>query len=308
MDMVWIFCFLRPSLSSTNMLRLVFWNQSTGYECTSIRICFDDDFLRCCLRYQVPHDPDTSYPIMADTITDTDLAILITVIPIGVFVLGLLCHKKLSDFHHALLTLMEGFALVTLFKRWMNLVGRYRPIYQALLLTNSTSQIEDGRQSYPSGHAAYMFLAMSITTLYLLGHLRVFAMPHRGNFALAFFCLAPVILATFVAVTRPANHRHHFSDINAGMCIGLFTGIFAYLLNFESILDPIRSGHPKFRTTFPPWVVKERNDRETEWKQRERGNDGESEGKDGGTGSATGTAVDSNHNGASSEDQGSAST
>ena len=259
-------------------------------------------------RYQVPHDPDTSYPIMADTITDTDLAILITVIPIGVFVLGLLCHKKLSDFHHALLTLMEGFALVTLFKRWMNLVGRYRPIYQALLLTNSTSQIEDGRQSYPSGHAAYMFLAMSITTLYLLGHLRVFAMPHRGNFALAFFCLAPVILATFVAVTRPANHRHHFSDINAGMCIGLFTGIFAYLLNFESILDPIRSGHPKFRTTFPPWVVKERNDRETEWKQRERGNDGESEGKDGGTGSATGTAVNSNHNGASSEDQGSAST
>ena len=198
---------------------------------------------------------------MTDTITDADLAIFITVIPIGVFLIGSAVHRKLSDLHHALLSLEEGFALVTMFKRWMNLVGRYRPIYQALLATNDSSRIQDGRQSYPSGHAAYMFLSMSITTLYLLGHTRVFAVPTRGNFAVAFFCLAPVILATFVAVTRPANHRHHFSDINAGMFIGLATGIFAYLLNFESIFDPVRAGHPKFRGLVPEWVRKEQEKR-----------------------------------------------
>jgi membrane-associated phospholipid phosphatase len=217
-------------------------------------------------RYEIPNDPDTSYPIMKDTVTDVDLAILLFVIPIGVFLVGSVYHRRLSDLHHALLTLEEGYALVTMFKRWMNLVGRYRPTYQALLTTNDSSRIMDGRQSYPSGHAAYMFLSMTITTLYLLGHSRVFARPRPGNFIVAFFCLAPVVLATFVAVTRPANHRHHFSDINAGMFVGLATGTFAYLLNFESLLDPVRAGHPKFRSIRPTWVRIEQSSRKEELK------------------------------------------
>ncbi len=197
---------------------------------------------------------------MGDTITDTGLAVLITLVPIGTFVLATIFHRSLADLHHCMLTLMEGFALVTLFKRWMNLVGRYRPIYQALAATNDASKINTGRQSYPSGHAAYMFLAMSITSLFLLGRTKVFARPRAGNFAVAFVCLAPVILATFVAVSRPANHRHHFSDINAGMFIGLATGLFAYLLNYESLFDPVRSGLPKCREhVVPKWIQQARS-------------------------------------------------
>ena len=181
---------------------------------------------------------------------------LIIVIPIGTFVLATIFHRSLADLHHALLSLLEGFALVTMFKRWMNLVGRYRPIYQALVATNDARKISNGRQSYPSGHAAYMFLAMSITTLYLLGRTKVLARPRAGNFAVSFLCLAPVVLATFVAVTRPANHKHHFSDINAGMFIGLATGLFAYLLNHESVFDPALSGLPKCRArATPQWIL-----------------------------------------------------
>jgi membrane-associated phospholipid phosphatase len=197
---------------------------------------------------------------MDETVTGEQLSILIIVIPIGTFLLGnLYPRRSLVDLHHSLLTLLEGFALVTMFKRWMNLVGRYRPNFQAVEATKDASEIEAGRQSYPSGHAAYMFLAMTITTLYLLGRTKVFACPRPGNFALSFLCLAPVVLATFVAVTRPANHKHHFSDINAGMFIGLATGLFAYLLNYESVFHPALAGLPKCRPhTTPQWILLER--------------------------------------------------
>ena len=220
-------------------------------------------------RYMVPNDPETSYPLVDETIDGNQLSVLMIVIPIGTFVTVAGVLRRLSDLHHALLSLLEGFALVTLFKRWMNLVGRYRPNFQAVEATNDSVEIYEGRQSYPSGHAAYMFLSMSITTLYLLGHCRALARPPSrgerfGRFTPAFLCLAPVVLAAFVAVTRPANYYHHYSDIDAGMFIGLATGAFAYLLNFESILDPIRSGHPKFRSVVPAWVVKERAQRRAE--------------------------------------------
>jgi hypothetical protein len=91
-----------------------------------------------------------------------------------------------------------------------------------------------------------MFLSMSIISLYLLGRSKAFSQPTPGRFAIAFLCLTPIILATFVAVSRPANHKHHFSDINAGMAIGLLTGTFAYFLNYPSILSP-DSGQPKHR-------------------------------------------------------------
>ena len=54
----------------------------------------------------------------------------------------------------------------------------------------------------------------------------------RGAFPLTLVCLAPIVLATVVAVSRPYDYRHHFSDINAGMFVGLSTGMFAYLLNY----------------------------------------------------------------------------
>ena len=93
-------------------------------------------------------------------------------IPIGVFFAVFCVSRSLADLHHALLSLIEGFALTISFKRWMNLVGRFRPSYAAIAASPG-GDTEDGRQSYPSGHAAYMFLGMTITTMYLLGRTKV---------------------------------------------------------------------------------------------------------------------------------------
>lgn len=90
----------------------------------------------------------------------------------------------------------------------------------------------------------------SSRSLYLLGRLRIFVQPMAGAFAAAVLCIVPVMLAAYVAVTRPFNHKHDFSDINAGAAIGFMCGIFPYFLNYPSILAEA-SGRPKLRSFEP---------------------------------------------------------
>lgn len=59
--------------------------------------------------------------------------------------------------HHGLLSLLEAFALTFGWKRWMNLVGVYRPNWLAAYNSGTASEMESSRLSYPSGHSAYMF-------------------------------------------------------------------------------------------------------------------------------------------------------
>lgn len=175
------------------------------------------------------------------------MTVMILVIPIGTFLIDLAIRRSLADAHHAGLALLEGFALVTGFKRWMNLVGRLRPDYLARLQLANAGDIANGHQSYPSGHASYMFMSMTLTSLYLLGRSKVFVRQLPGTFLVAGLCIAPVGLATYVALTRPFDYKHHFSDINAGMALGLATAVFAYFLNYPSLLAP-NAGCPKLRS------------------------------------------------------------
>ena len=49
----------------------------------------------------------------------------------------------------------------------------------ALLLTGDANSIADGRNSYPSGHAAYMFCTGTVLSLYLLGKTKVLSASSR---------------------------------------------------------------------------------------------------------------------------------
>jgi len=149
--------------------------------------------------------------------------------------------------HHGLLTLLEAFALASGWKRWMNLVGVYRPSWLAVYASGDAADMEHGQMSYPSGHSAYMFSSMTVITLFLLGHMRVASQPRPGQFALSIACLVPMMLSTFVALTRVYDYKHAPADINAGMFVGLASGVFAYLLNYPHITDAC-SGLPRARS------------------------------------------------------------
>ncbi len=67
----------------------------------------------------------------------------------------------------------------------------------ARLATHDPQTIEDGRTSYPSGHAAEMFAAFTVLSLYLCGKARVFvaAGPVSVSFVLCCVCCVRVCVS-----------------------------------------------------------------------------------------------------------------
>lgn len=143
-----------------------------------------------------------------------------------------------NDFHAFALSLTESFAIETSFKRWMALVGKLRPDWLARVKKGDPEALREGRTSYPSGHAAETTMAFGLLTLYLLGRLRLLSAsspPRPGHFLRVVLCLAPVGFAVFITLSRVAAYKHDFADVNAGMAIGLLSGLLAYLCNFYSL-------------------------------------------------------------------------
>ncbi|GAX83367.1 hypothetical protein CEUSTIGMA_g10792.t1 [Chlamydomonas eustigma] len=206
-------------------------------------------------RFYLNNDPTLSYPYSENTISGTVLYILVLLLPAVVFCTCGLVRRSFHDWHHSLLAGIEAYAVATAWKRWMNLVGVYRPSWLSILATNDHSEIDGGNQSYPSGHSAYMFSTMTVVSLFLIGKLGVMSSPTKGQFPLALVCLIPVALATFVAVTRIYDYKHAPADVNAGCFIGFLSGAFAYFLNYPSLLDS-QSREPNCRAwTTSGWDV-----------------------------------------------------
>lgn len=197
-------------------------------------------------RFEIPDDPSLSYPHVSSTVSGTVLLLIVVLFPSLVFII---CKQSWVDLHHAVLTWCEAAVLATGFKRWMNLIGRYRPDWGRRQAGNAGS-VYDGRLAYPSGHAAYSFYAMTLITLYGVGRLRLFSERRRASFAMFLLCLSPMVLSTFIALSRVADYKHDFSDINAGMCIGMMSAVAAYSLNYYSPFGAM-SGLPKERDRPP---------------------------------------------------------
>eukprot|EP00877_Chromochloris_zofingiensis_P009005 jgi/Chrzof1/4358/Cz14g10070.t1 len=202
-------------------------------------------------RFYVPGDPHLSFPMRHVWLNDAQKFMLIFLLPAVVSALLQIKHRSWIDWHHLLLTLAEGFALETSFKKWTNLVGRHRPDWFARLASGDADLIEDGTASYPSGHAAETFMAFTILTLYLMAKWKLFITPQPGHFARAVLCLTPIGIATYITMSRITGYRHHISDTNAGMAVGLCSGALAYLLNYPSLISQ-RCDQPLVRSSQPP--------------------------------------------------------
>jgi membrane-associated phospholipid phosphatase len=140
------------------------------------------------------------------------------------------------DVAHFMLSLFEAYALASCWKIWLNYaVGRQRPDWYARLATGDAAVIDEGRMSYPSGHAAYTHASAAVCALYIAARLRVFAPgeAQRAQMARLLAAAAPLGVAAAVAASRLTDYRHHFSDVNAGALIGLLSGAACYHLNFE---------------------------------------------------------------------------
>ncbi|KAL6451068.1 DPP1 Diacylglycerol pyrophosphate phosphatase 1 [Candida maltosa Xu316] len=95
--------------------------------------------------------------------------------------------------------------------------------------------LTDGLRSTPSGHSSISFSGMLYLTLWLLGQFKLVQSrntpQHLYKYLLVFL---PLLLATYVALSRTQDYRHHFFDIIFGTFIGVTFAVVGYLRYFNS--------------------------------------------------------------------------
>ena len=97
------------------------------------------------------------------------------------------------------------------------------------------SGLRVGRISFPSGHSGICFASATLVALLVGNRLRVLAQPAAGYVRLLYFFISVGMLpfAAIVAISRTRTNHHHFTDIVAGMFIGITSAILAFRLQYS---------------------------------------------------------------------------
>ncbi|CAG8471718.1 10494_t:CDS:2 [Scutellospora calospora] len=86
--------------------------------------------------------------------------------------------------------------------------------------------MRDGFKSFVSGHSSLSFSGLGFLSLYLAGKLHIF--DNKGHVYKSFVVLFPLAVATYIAITRIQDYRHHWQDVVSGGLIGFILSLFAY--------------------------------------------------------------------------------
>lgn len=105
--------------------------------------------------------------------------------------------------------------------------------------------VSDGRKSFPSGHSSFIFTSMMFVTLYWAGRWSG-AVKRRGRAVegsvgrprcralLLVLLVAPLFVATMVAVSRTCDYHHHWQDVLVGSVLGMACACLSYFLHFPA--------------------------------------------------------------------------
>ncbi|KAG6002429.1 hypothetical protein E4U21_003103 [Claviceps maximensis] len=95
--------------------------------------------------------------------------------------------------------------------------------------TKDSFKLQDGWRSFPSGHSSFAFAGLGFLSLYMAGQLHVFHHPAGGrDLGRALLCLAPLIGATLVAISRCEDYRHDVYDVCVGSVLGMSVAYWSY--------------------------------------------------------------------------------
>lgn len=113
--------------------------------------------------------------------------------------------------------------------------------------------LQDGWRSFPSGHSSFSFAGLGYLSLFLAGQTRLFvvggnaarkdggdgdgdeegseqgrAVYARGDLARALLCLAPLLGAAMIAISRCQDYRHDVYDVCTGALLGYVVAYWSY--------------------------------------------------------------------------------
>ncbi|EKM50654.1 uncharacterized protein PHACADRAFT_152814 [Phanerochaete carnosa HHB-10118-sp] len=202
-----------------------------------------------------PNDPVINHKHHKNTISG-DLNIMVAVlVPAAVVITVGVLRVSAIEIHHGLLSLLAGSGFNEVITELLkNRVGRLRPDFltrcrwsdSARACTGKAKDISEGRRSFPSGHSSTAFAGMAFLSLFLAGLMCTWSFgqpaPARSLLStrLGRLCvtLAPIAYATWVAVSRLEDYRHHKEDVIVGSLLGTFSAAAAYLVYWPNPFTP----------------------------------------------------------------------
>lgn len=109
--------------------------------------------------------------------------------------------------------------------------------------------LHDGWRSFPSGHSSFSFAGLGYLSLFLAGQTRLFVVAGsgrsldrddedggeqgratyaRGDLTRALLCLAPLLGAAMIAISRCQDYRHDVYDVCTGALLGYVVAYWSY--------------------------------------------------------------------------------
>ncbi|KAF8239420.1 lipid phosphate phosphatase 1 [Tricholoma matsutake] len=193
------------------------------------------------------HDPLISHPHGKDQVSSGLNNTIALWLPILIVTIVGCFRKSFMEIHHGIISVCAGRGLARLITELLkHKIGRLRPDFLARCrwgealqaCTGEKASILDGRKSFPSGHSSTAFAGMTFLALWLAGQTAAwcFNVPKPTASLLStrmgwlFITFLPLSWASFVAITRVEDYRHHKEDVIVGSLIGMFSSAICYLI------------------------------------------------------------------------------
>jgi diacylglycerol diphosphate phosphatase/phosphatidate phosphatase len=145
------------------------------------------------------------------------------------------------------LSLLTTSFLTDIFK---NAIGRPRPdliarckpdpstphntlVTIAVCTETSPHLLQDGWRSYPSGHSSFAFAGLGWLSLFLAS--QTHCLRPRASHITVLLCVAPLVGAALIAISRLEDYRHDVFDVVSGSVLGLVVTAFNWRRYFPSL-------------------------------------------------------------------------
>jgi membrane-associated phospholipid phosphatase len=215
----------------------------------------------------VLEDQDLAHPHLSNIVSNTELIVYSAVIPLLVGILWYIAlglsfrgsaSQTLEGAHCYILSLFLTLATTQTTTNFLKVWGgRFRPDFLSRCAYNATlgrctgdpDLVDDGRKSFPSGHASLSFAGLGFLGLWIYslalqglftrppapisaGSRRFF--PHRPSRAWRLVLpWIPLLFAAYIGISRTQQYIHHPTDVLSGALLGSVIALIFYILFYR---------------------------------------------------------------------------